>query len=88
MSFQNYGESFQGQQGGEETGVPGAAPAQPQQPPPMGQPMESPAGQFPPGNGGAPGTSPTQQPGQGDAKTTLWFVKTDHNTTEVTAKED
>lgn len=74
MSFQNYGDSFQGQQAPEEAGGPGAAGGQPQQPP-MGQSMEASPGQFQAGNGGAPGTSPTGQQ-QGESKTTLWSVYT------------
>jgi len=72
MSFQNYGDSFQGQQPNEEGGAPGTAGAQQQQPP-MGQPMETPTGQFPQGgNGSAPGASPSAQAPGGDSKTTLW----------------
>ena len=79
MSFQNYGDSFQGQQPSEEAGGPGAAGVQQQQQqqqqqPPMGQSMDtSPGGQFQGGNGGGPGASPGGQ-GSGDSKTTLWSV--------------
>ncbi|GAB7356062.1 hypothetical protein MBLNU459_g6679t1 [Dothideomycetes sp. NU459] len=71
MSFQNFGDSFQGQQNPEEGGAPGAAGAQPQQPQ-MGQPMDAQPGQFQGTPGGAPGSAPPQQQG-GDAKTTLWM---------------
>ncbi|KAJ9668406.1 hypothetical protein H2201_001454 [Coniosporium apollinis] len=64
MSFQSY-DTFQGQQGGEDTGTPGGAGVQQQQG--MGQPIESTAGQYQGGNmGGAPGG-----PQGGDSKTTL-----------------
>jgi len=71
MSFQNYGDSFQGQQpGAEEAGGPGSAGAQPQQQ--MGQPMDQSPNQFQGGNGGpAAGAPPAQQ--SGDSKTTLWM---------------
>lgn len=79
MSFQNFGDSFQGQQNPEEAGAPGAAGAQPQQQQmgqPMGQPMDAQPGQFQGAQGGAPGSAPPQQQG-GDAKTTLWYVAID-----------
>lgn len=67
MSFQSY-DTFQGQQGGEDTGTPGGAGVQQQQG--MGQPIESTAGQYQGGNmGGAPGG-----PQGSDSKTTLWYV--------------
>lgn len=78
MSFQNYGDSFQGQQPTEEAGAPGSAGAQQPQQPPMGQPMEEHQGQFQGefqgGNGGAPGNGGPPQQG-GEAKTTLWSVQ-------------
>jgi hypothetical protein len=70
MSFQQFGDSFQGQQP-EESGAPAAQPQQP----PMGQPIESQQGQFPPTPSGAPGSAPG--PGSqsgGEPKTTLWYV--------------
>ncbi|KAG9803374.1 hypothetical protein KCU78_g24295, partial [Aureobasidium melanogenum] len=69
MSFQQFGDSFQGQQP-EESGAPAAQPQQP----PMGQPIESQQGQFPPTPSGAPGSAPG--PGSqsgGEPKTTLWM---------------
>ncbi|KAK8204379.1 hypothetical protein M8818_005108 [Zalaria obscura] len=72
MSFQDYGDSFQGQQTPQEGGAP--AGAQPQQPP-MGQPMEgvTQQAQFP--QAPAPGAPGAAQSGSqsGDAKTTLWM---------------
>jgi len=74
MSFQNYGDSFQGQQPSEEGGAPGNGAPQPQQTP-MGQQMDNGSGQFPPQAGqGAPGTAGPPSQGSGDAKTTLWSV--------------
>jgi hypothetical protein len=71
MSFQNYGDSFQGQQpGAEETGGQGPPGGQPQQQ--MGQPMDQSPNQFQGGNGGPAGGAPPAQ--SGDSKTTLWFV--------------
>lgn len=71
MSFQQFGDSFQGQQPSDEA-APGSAGAQPQQPP-MGQPMDGQQGQFPGAPQGAAGAPSSAQP-SGDAKTTLWCV--------------
>lgn len=71
MSFQNFGDSFQGQQPSDESGAPGSAGAQPQQPP-MGQPMEGQQTQFQGAPAGAPG-APGSAQSTGDAKTTLWM---------------
>jgi len=87
MSFQNYGEPFQGQQPTEDGGAPGTAPPQPQQPP-MGQQMGQPMGQQMGQQMGQPmgqqmdsmsgqfpqgGDSDQGQAGPGtDPKTTLW----------------
>lgn len=83
MSFQQFGDSFQGQQP-EEAGAPAAQPQQP----PMGQPIESQQGQFPPTPSGAPGSAPG--PGSqsgGEPKTTLWYVESQKEENRVnTAK--
>ncbi|OCK84533.1 RNA-binding domain-containing protein [Lepidopterella palustris CBS 459.81] len=69
MSYQNY-DQFQGQQPTEEGNAPGAAAAQQQQQPQLGQPIENASGQFQGGNMGAQG----QAGGDGgDSKTTLWM---------------
>lgn len=71
MGFQSFGDQFQGQQGGEEAGGPGAQGAQ-QQMNPMGQQMEQPQGQFQGGQQGPPGSGGSHE--GGDSKTTLWLV--------------
>ncbi|TKA79824.1 hypothetical protein B0A49_00746 [Cryomyces minteri] len=71
MSFQNYGEQFQGQQGSEGAGGPGAGGVQQQQAP-MDHQMDESQGQFQGGNPGAPGSAGGDQAG-GDSKTTLWM---------------
>ena len=71
MSFQNY-DSFQNQQGQQDTGGAGLG-GPPQQDPAMGGQMPENAGQqFQGGNGGDPGSAGSQQ--GGDTKTTLWYV--------------
>ncbi|KAG8624822.1 hypothetical protein KVT40_007889 [Elsinoe batatas] len=73
MSFQNYGDAFQGQQPPEaNNGAPGTQGAEAQQPP-LGQQIDPSAGQFPPGGNGAPGGSPSGPPTDVGAKTTLWM---------------
>ncbi|KAK5277516.1 hypothetical protein LTR16_009693 [Cryomyces antarcticus] len=71
MSFPNYGEQFQGQQGPEGAGGPGAGGVQQQQAP-MDHQMDESQGQFQGGNPGAPGSAGGDQAG-GDSKTTLWM---------------
>jgi hypothetical protein len=71
MSYPYEGQ-YPGPQGPEDGNTPGAAGGPP--PPQMGQPIQSAAGQFTPGDMPVPNSAggPASAGGDGGAKTTLW----------------